>query len=35
MSLMLPISEGGNGQKLAVEFCGSDLRAFVFVQQKS
>ena len=35
MNLMLPISKGGNGQKLVIEFCRSDLRAFVFVQQRS
>lgn len=35
MNLMLPISKGGNGQKLVIGFCRSDLRAFVFVQQRS
>ena len=35
VNLKLPISKGRNWQKLAIEFCRSDLRAFVFVQQKS
>ena len=35
VNLKLPISKGRNWQKLAIEFCRSDLRAFVFVQQES
>ena len=34
LSLMLPISKGGNGLELSIEFHESDLRPFVFVQQK-